>query len=361
MAKESVQAYVFFVTMGKVFIFHPSFKNPLEIVIPDTIIKDLEIKKTAELEKLITECVQQNKIAAGPVYLILSPDATIEKTIPTTTSENLKMQIEEYVKLAPFNHVGFTTVTSGKDTYLILVNRELFEGFQDILERLGFHVSAVTPAKTLGLGSASFNSQVGNEILRKSQFVFQNSFTSDPERMVQAQNNLSSDPRRNKKLLLLLIALGLLILVLGGLVVKMTFFPDKPPMQQTKNVPASEAPRATARAAVSATPAPSASASASLDKVRVQVLNASGETGLAQSTKDLLTKAGFTLVDTGNAVTITSDRIQIVFAPDTKTETREALVKAVSSKFPNPATRDGENLDQYDAVITLTDTGDSGT
>ncbi len=362
MNKETITPYIFYLTRGKIFVFQQNLKNVLEIPIPDTVVRDLEIKKISELENLIATSVRQNNLPVGPAYLILASNVVLEKVMPNLPGDKSKTFVEDHVKLAPFNHVGFEIVATGKENYLVLVNRELFEGVQEILERLGFHVSAVTPTRSLGIAPETFTAQVGNEILRKTQLVFQNSFISDPDRVAQAENNLSSDPRRNKKLLLLLLAFGILILVLGGLVVKMTFFGDKPQAATSQpKIRPTGGPASTQVPVQQVSPAPSASPSASIKDLKVQVLNASGQTGLAQSTKDLLVSSGFGNVETGNASTISGDRIQIVFSPSVPTQARETIIKALGSKFPNPATRDGENPDGFAIVVTLTDSGQSGT
>lgn len=354
MTKDSAQPYVFFLARGKVFIFHPKQKGVFEIPIPDPVIKDLEIKKSGELDKLLANYIQENKILPGQIYLILSSDVVLEKVFPNSAKEALKNEAVENVNLAPFNHVGFQMVQTGKDVTLILVNRELYEGFQDILERLGFHVSAVTPAKAIGLPGGQFTAQTGREVLNRAAAVFQSSFIADPEQTSRSENSLSSDPRRNKKLLTLLLALGLLIVVLGGLVIKMTVFPDKAAPTNGQQAPKNSTSAETPIPASTITPEANATPSAGLETVRIQVLNASGKTGLAESVKTKLITAGFKLVEVGNAPTLNSDRLQIVFAPGLATNIRLTVVEALAGTFPNPVTRERSASGDFDVVISLT-------
>lgn len=353
MTKETSPIQVFFLTRKSIFVYSPQAKVLTEIPIPESVIKDLEVKKIVELEKILTGALQ-GKIPTGNVFFVMGDDSVIDKVFRGESKDGFKEEIETQAKLAPFNHVRFGTRQAGKEITLVLVNRELYEAFQEILERLGYHIVAVVPAKFLDLKQNGFSEAVGKEIIKKTAGVLANSFILDPQQITEKENQLSSDPRRNKKLLALLIALSLLIIVFGGLVIKMTVFPDKAAPANGQPAPKSSAPAETSIPASTITPEANATPSAGLETVRIQILNASGKTGLAESVKTKLITSGFKLVEVGNAPTLNSDRLQIVFAPGLATNIRLAVVEALTGTFPNPAIRENSASGDFDVVISLT-------
>ncbi len=357
MAKNPVQHWVLVLERDKIKIFHPAIKNIVEAPIPDTVIKDLEIKKVADLEKIIIPLLLQIKIPSGdPVFVILGESTVLPERIPDTNKQMAKEKIDEAIKMAPFNHVGWTSLQNGRDLIVIIINRELYEGVQEILERNGYPVASVTPSVTLGLPAGQFSTGIGEDILRKSALVRQNSLIFDPEQAIQAENNVSSDPRKNRKLLWLLLVLTLLVLVLGGVVAKSFLFPDKPaqtltPTPAPTETVVSEVPTPTEIPSVA--PTETASPSALFDSVKIQILNGSGQAGALETSRQNLTSAGFKNITAGNSSVVNSPRIQIVFSPSLSSEVRQAIISSLSGSYPNPATREEPNT-SFDAVITLT-------
>lgn len=358
MAKNTAQKWIFFLERSKVQIYHPSIKSILEVNLSNSAVNDLEIKKISEIEKSVNTLLVNYKIPTlDPVFLIIGNSAVISETLPNTTKQASKERVDEIARLAPFDHVSWTSIQTGKDLLLIFVNREFYEGFQEILESMGYSVASVTPLATLGTGQQAFSMQLAKEIIKRTPAVRQNSFIIDPEQVAEEEKNTSSDPRKNKKLLILLVVLIGMILVLGGVVVKTQFLDAKPrtpkavptPTQNPTPLPTilEKVEESTSSAVVPA------SASGELEKLKIQILNASGEKGLAESARQDLISSGFKAVETGNTNQINSAKIQIVFSPSVPSDIREAVISSLSAKYPDPATRE-EKITDFDAIVTLT-------
>lgn len=358
MAENKLISIVGFINQNSISFFWDKIKSPITFNFPTGSVGDLEVRKPEVLANAFREFLEQIKLLPSQIYLIISSDQVFESEFPAKDADEAKIEIETFLKSVPFEHVANRVYVWGKGCKVAAINRELFETLQSVLESQENVVLAVTPAGVLmEYLKQGFNINSAKQLLSKVDLIRQNSFIYQEE-VKEEESQKGSDPRKNKKLLTMLIIFGLLLAFLGVLAFRMM---EENKELRSRKLPPSTVTVAPPAAAPQATPPiqtvaeiQSATTSAAVYKnLKVEVINSTGTVGLAANTKNRLIQLGFENVVTSNGSTLNSAKQLVGFGPTVSEPTRKSVISDFSKLF-------GEILVQeltsptVDIAITLT-------
>ncbi len=308
----------------------------LKMPFTEAMVNDLDVVSLAELSGQVKSFVETNKIVVSELVIVLGSDMYFEKEM---VGEN----VQDFVDSVPLVNPS-SKIFKVEDKYrVVVINRQLYESLRTAFEALGFGVKAVVPELVLGsvgVVGPEFNLNSCRLILKSRDFILANSFIG-PE--VKAEND--NWINHNKKKAMVLAVSGIVIAILGVIFI----------VWQTVSSRNTAVAKAKARlpkvVIVESTPVPSpvpvvASVSASLTDYSVQILNASGVSGEAGRTGEILKKIGFTNILLGNSGQ--SSKSIIIVSLRVPQEVRSKLTEVLG-----PMTIVENSQTQFDILITV--------
>lgn len=306
-------------------------------------INDLDVVSLVELSALVKNFVENNRIVARDLIMVLGSDTYFEKELVGKDDKEMAEDVQTFVDSVPLVNPSSKIFKVGEKYRVVVINRRLYESLRTAFESVRFGVIAVVPELilgTVGVTGSEFDLNACRLILKSSDYIMNNSFIGP----VQVKEN-DNWVNQNKKKALILAILGIAIAVIGiGVVVWQTV--------STRNAGIARAKaRQKMMAVVEPTPTPTptpavASSSARLADYTVNVLNGTGIAGEANRVAELLKKKGFSKITTGNYAR--SYKTLVVLAVRVPQEVRNIFTEVLSQ-----ATLIENTQTQFDVQITL--------
>ena len=297
MTENKLISVVGFINQTSIAIFWEKAKSLTIFNFPPGSVVDLEVRKAELLASSFREFLDQTKLAPSQIYLVIAAELVFETEFPAKDPDLAKEEIELFIKSVPFEHVASRVFLEGKGCKVCAINRELYETLQSALESQENIVAAVAPATVLvQYLKSGFNANSARQLLGKVDLIRQNSFIYQEEAK-EEQLQKGSDPRKNKKLLTMIIVFGLMLVFLGIMVFRM-MQENKIKSRPTQSAPEAVAPTKAATVVVAQTATESGT---NFKNLKVSILNATGTAGLAADAKEQLTTLGFENIETSNS------------------------------------------------------------
>lgn len=355
MTENKLISVVGFINQTSIAFFWEKAKSLSIFNFPPGSVVDLEVRKFELLASSFREFLDQAKLAPSQIYLVIAAELVFESGFPAKDPDSAKEEIELFIKSVPFEHVASRVFLEGKGCKVCSINRELYETLQSVLESQENIVAAVAPATVLAQYLKSgFNANSARQLLRKADLIRQNSLIYQEEAK-EEQLQKGSDPRKNKKLLTMLIVFGLMLVFLGIMVIRMMQENKVKPRPTQIPAPEAVAPTKATMAVVTQTATESGT---NFKNLKVRILNATGTLGLAANAKEQLTSLGFDNIETSNSPTLNSTKQIVGFSSSVSNLTRQKLVIEFSKLFGDPSIQELSDS-TFDIVITLTKSSDS--
>ncbi|KKW00723.1 MAG: hypothetical protein UY33_C0006G0007 [Candidatus Amesbacteria bacterium GW2011_GWA1_48_9] len=347
MKKISPLPVIINIARDRLFLCTHTLTDPVVFPFTPTMISDLEIKDKNELDAKLGEFMQKTQIKPSPLVIILAEHIYFHKDFPKVAPP-AEEETQKFIDSVPFSNVSSKLFHTPDGYRLVVINRDIYEIFEQVFDRLGFQLHSVVPGFVLGAinAPAEFSAQTCRIIYKKLDFLSDNSFTTP---FTNAGDLHRKEQVFIQKYKISLAIISSAFIIFSAVMAYITLFRPQA-IPRKKALPAASV--LSVPSPVPATPTPTASPSAqALGQITVQVLNGSGVAGLAASVEAQLKLAGFTTVRTGNAPLINSGPSYMVLRPDLPPAVKALLTSVVQKVFPSLSVR--ENVDTlYDVILT---------
>lgn len=336
-----------------------ALSQPVILDLPGAVVRDLEVLDEDGFAVLFKNFVLKNKISTSQLVVVLAENVYFTKDILELDPTKLTQAKDEYLKSVPFQNITSKSFKLAKGERVVAFNHALFEMLYHAVNPLGFTIASVIPQLVISKISKNtlVDQAIANLILSKAEFFKDDNLISGHEYERPETEEIVATRQYNTGLLGLF---GLLMALTIGLIIY--YFLVLTPQANKK---ASSRPSDAKKVTMKITPSPTQktlevkestpAGSLATTAVSIQVINASGVSGLAARIKQQLVKAGFTNVGTDSAETRSNQKTLIVFSPNVAQSVREAVVAIVAQVLPDITTQ--ENNDSQADIIITTGTG----
>lgn len=351
------------------------------------ILQNLEISNVAALQQRVRILKDKSGIKKGDVIMVLSDDFLFTHNFSTEHPQDLQREIKEFVRRIPFEEekIVYKQFTLGGNTLAIATNKMFFKVVMEAFKEKGWDINFVVPETVFALlgdskSSNTFNIQEADKFLYENPKLIKKLNFVDKE-MKEAQEKKAPHPSLRTKLLVGTSILTVILLLLAALYVINTryySFTDKLGIKlPTINFNKSSTNKNEATLENNSTPKTEVKESTPIEEIpeeelpdekaniqlyKLQVLNGSGVTGLAGSTKEELATLGFALdnIEVGNS-DIVQDTL-IIHTATTSPKALELIKEFLDEKFQNVILQEKELADgisaEEDAEIIELDTSE---
>lgn len=323
-----------------------SSPRPVVLKLSPSSVKDLEIVNQSELNNQVKSFVTANQIHPASLVIVLSSDICFTKDLTGISATDRPAHTQAFLDTVPLSSISQRVFKVKNAETIIAINRNFFDGIKTAFESSGFVVTAVVPEAILGEVSApaEFSSNTCRLILRKMDFILENSFLSPPDALLNMHQKEQQFLRAHQTMFVLIsIFFILFFLIMAGFKYSDLRTPAKPSPTPSRLRQISPSPVIS--------PSPEASPAAVLSAMTIQILNASKIPGFASQLEKQLRALGITRITTGNSTSVSTQSL-VVFTSGVPSPVREQILSEVIKVSPKVSSQE-TNSGGYEAVITL--------
>ncbi len=303
-------------------------------------VKHLEVADKEQLRSQIKDFI--SGMSSQNVLMMLAKDVVFQKSL-SASEQSLDVKTADFFSKVPFSQEkkAFKKIEAGGQIYLFSTNLEFYKTIVECLGGAGWKVEQVVPVGIFPrlIDKTSFSPEEVGDILDSGDVLEQGNFIADEEFVVDKIDEKSSEtaPRNWKKIIFIGLTFIVLVILIG--VGAYRYRNNNHAKEEIKKL--------------SEEASPSAAIVATIDKSKLslQVLNGSGIVGQAGRIKDILSKAGFENIETGNLnLNKKSDTIASFSAVVAKSN-REEIVKMLEDFFMKIDIQESSASAKFDVQI----------
>lgn len=314
---------------------------------PD-LVENLEVKDAEKLKENLSQFLTEKKIKKTTAIMVLADDLIFRQDILEKTPEKFQQAIKKYVEEIPLKPQKIAyKVLEYKNKYTLAgTNQELYLKFKEILRKYGFKIKFIIPLCATWIGEINLNTI--KEILRDKKTLSSTNFLNNNLTTIQIKKQKT--PPKNYSLLLILLIILLTAIMSAGI---FYFFLSNKKKETPirKNIPTptiqpSPVPKSLIPKTQTVPPANKA-------ELKIQVLNGNGGEGVAAKAKNILEKAGYQNITTGNAGKYDYEKTIIQVKENQKDLYNALLADLKNDYILEPPSKPLENKSPYDALIII--------
>lgn len=125
--------------------------NTIRYLFNASIIQDLEVVDTNQLNTEIKTFVETNKLLSASLLIILSQNVLFEKDLIDIPPEKMLQEEQNFLNTIPFENLNYQKYKMEKGEKLIATNKDLYDRIKSAFELIGFSVETVKPISMLGI------------------------------------------------------------------------------------------------------------------------------------------------------------------------------------------------------------------
>lgn len=331
--RKAKKPALIFLKKNALYYYQAGLKTPLQISLPEGAAQDMEVVDENALEENLKQFIEDKKILPQRLLVILSPEVIFSKTIKITKSD-LETIKQNFLDTIPFENVGWRSYQQNTEAILVAANKNFYETFQQIFERLGFRVEGIIPQIVLPDKLDNIN------ILKMINTITPLSLTLKTQREDQKIRQIATrqfSANRNLRILLPVFLISLLILAATAIFLK---------SQQGK---------AQTTTPVQPTPAPQEQISNDPSQLKIQIFYTTASQAQANSLKNALWTAGFkdTNSQAIDSEATTSAKTVISFASGVPQDLVKKLILEVDKLNVQYSIQENDTLTDDMVTITL--------
>ncbi len=325
---------VVLVELKRLTIYSALIPEPLVLEYPEGAVEDMEFTDTRFIESQILVWKNEEKIAESNTYLLFAEDCYFRKDFPKMPPAE-DPQVISFLSMVPFQHKLSKTFQLEQGATAVSLSTNVYRPIVQVLDSLHCTVTLAMPLFAINPEILKQGKPV--EIISKLGSMFDQlkllSFISEDERekKMKANQKIQTGLPADKKQLILLVGMFVVLLGLLGLVYRWSVTSDELPAQPAPSIVPSIAPTAEPTPVATESAAVTAPDPTEVAATTIQVLNGSGIPGQADQVRQALLDAGFATVVTGNNTGGTVSRASIVFDASVSEPVRKLLVDSVGT------------------------------
>jgi hypothetical protein len=216
--KSLRQKSILFVDKNTISFYSKSGQKPVVLTLEPDVIKDMEILSQEKLVQSLSFWMDNNKIPACDVILVLSENVYFEHAAQSLANDGAAdAEIETYLGTVPLEQTVSRVLVDDASKRVVVLGRDYYDLLLDFLEKRYIRVLALFPASLLKIKSPE-EIKVDHLIKNLDDYKRFN-FLSDFERRIVPDSFIArNSPKDTKNLKIMLGLFGLLLVVLAAVI-----------------------------------------------------------------------------------------------------------------------------------------------
>lgn len=278
-----------------------------ELEFPDEVIHNLEVVDPNRYQEIVYDALSSSGLRPQKALLLLSDEILFQKTLINSEGPLARIQRDEFYKSIPLSdsELARLEVIDGESIYLFGANRLLFQLLVLEFDKMGWEIVAVSPLVFFG----QFKEREAIEVESVDQVL--KSYNKDLPLDFLTFKGMdwkeSSQKDKNRDLLTPILGISFLLVIglASFLLIKAkgsSLFHQNQKVEISSQPVPDQLASPTSSPEESPSPIPSPSASTSIrDSLKIKIVNGSGIPGEAGKIKELLSKKGYSNIETANS------------------------------------------------------------
>jgi len=210
--KHQKQPGIIWFTRSGFSLYTPALKSIVKLVFPPEVVDYLEVVDEAKLQQLIQSFISQYKLPELRIYLIIGPDALIEKELlpipPITENEEEKRILDSM----PFENIYSKKYVLDKKIKIACFNANFYQVFLSVFEKTDWQIESVSPY--FATGQKDFNETLAASLLKKPEILTQENFINTAIYGTDSEKENKNNQQKKSSLPILLGVFFCLLVVL---------------------------------------------------------------------------------------------------------------------------------------------------
>lgn len=346
-SKHQKQPGIIWLTRSGFFLYTSVLKSIVNLIFPPDVVNYLEVIDETKLQQLIQSFINQYKLPEQRVYLIIGPDALIEKEMlsgqPGTENEEEKRILDSM----PFENIYSKKYVSDKKIKIACFNANFYQVLQSAFEKSGWQIESVSPYFITG--QTNFNETLAIFLLKKPEILTQENIIKTAIFGTDADKENNKNKQKKSFLPLLIgVFLGLLAILAVILIIRLI---QKPKLTQKDST--------SIRPTLSVTPkftqiTNSATQSASLKtQLKIKILTPPGQLPQANIIKNNLTQLGYKNINTEETESLNTEKSFLFIKSSLSPVYKEQVFTKLKQLLPTIVIQENNDI-QEDIVVMTT-------
>lgn len=315
-------------------------KAPVQLVIPETVLRDLEIVDREAFFNSLHAGISEHALSGHTIIIVLAPSMYFEKDITNLSPEQMGDVTNTFLATVPFEQISHTIIKHQKKITIIAGNKTLFDALEEAFVSDQCVLSAVIPEMIIegSSGSSGFDEVKAKKVaagidgLKEYNLLDRRTARSDDDSFGESTKDKKG--RLPPRLLFLVLFFVILIAVLAVLILTQ----NKPTVKKPRQ-PLPAQPAAPTNIPLEFPSSPSATQN---ESYTIRLRNAGDFSAQAEAIKRGLSDAGIVQIEMGEEH-IASGQTLIVFSKEITTDIRDLVQKIISQSF-TPVIQDSDEL-----------------
>lgn len=200
-------------------IFAHEAKLSTNLILPTTVVNNLEVLDREELSSLIGTYTKSQPYQATDILWLLSPSLIFEQTFPDSDKEKWDTQTVQFLDAVPFEEILSHIYTPSGGRSVVATNQDLINSLIQAFSAQGYQTKIVIPSKMQDIDSNLTVESVKKILGNLNQLYKDNLITPSDDKtnfVPESTGTLSyqKQPKSKSQLPLLLSVFGVLLAIL---------------------------------------------------------------------------------------------------------------------------------------------------
>lgn len=205
---------LFYLEKERAFYYSLNTPHGIALELPKEVVENLELLSDDKLYEAIKAFIQQNKLTASNLVILIGNPYLFEKEIDDKPTATLDLEVQEYLEYIPFEYVASKMVKIDNKWKISAVNKELCEALKSSFEKQKFNVLAVVPLSLVQLTIKELAGKIDLRILQNHLDALKGLSLLTTRLEIQTSASNTSFYQKNKQTVVLIIVFVVLLLIL---------------------------------------------------------------------------------------------------------------------------------------------------
>lgn len=159
---------VIWMRRNKLSVWTPKSTEVTEWVVPDTIVREVEVINRDELYGLIKGWIKEWVFSSSEIVWILDAEVCFERILSETTQATWDSETVKFLDEVPFEKVASRVYATNEGRLVVGLNQEWMEAYEHGFALLGYGTKAEVPVSRLGwLKSKELTKETYGEVVKR--------------------------------------------------------------------------------------------------------------------------------------------------------------------------------------------------
>lgn len=343
--KHQKQPGIIWLTKSGFFLYTSALKSIVNLIFPPDVVNYLEVIDEGKLQQLIQSFVNHYKLPGLRIYLIIGPDALIEKELPPGQPGTENEEEKRILDSMPFENIYSKKYVSDKKIKFACFNANFYQVLQSAFEKSGWQIESVS--FYFITGQNNFNETLAISLLKKPETLTQeNIIKTDIFGTDADKENKKNKPKKSFLPLLAGVFLGLLAILAVILIIRLT---QKPVPKPNLNQKGSTSIRPTL---IPLTSMPATQSASLKTQLKIKILTPPGQLPQTNIIKNSLTQLGYKNIITGETESLNTEKSFLTIKSSLSPIYKEEIFAKLKQLLPTIVIQENNDISEDIVIMT---------